>query len=269
MSEIQVPGNIARFSGFADMYDDVRPTPPEALLPMLVQLAQVERPALVVDVGSGTGLSTLAWADRAAQVVGVEPGDDMRTQAEQRGGGVANVSFRKGFSHDTGLPDGCADIVTISQALHWMEPASTFAEVARILRPGGIFAAYDCDWPPTMHWEAEQAYMACMRQSRALEAAEGVSSDVTYWDKDEHLARIAASNQFRFTREITLHSPDTGNAERLVRLALSQGHTATLRKNGFSEEQIGVAQLRAVARATIGDAPIPWLWSYRVRIGVR
>lgn len=32
---------------------------------------------------------------------------------------------------------------TVAQALHWMEPASTLAEVARILRPGGVFAAYD------------------------------------------------------------------------------------------------------------------------------
>ena len=34
------------------------------------------------------------------------------------------------------------------QALHWMEPAPTFGEVARLLRPGGVFAALDCDWPP-------------------------------------------------------------------------------------------------------------------------
>jgi len=45
----------------------------------------------------------------------------------------------------TDLPDGCADIVTCSQSLHWMVPESTFAEVARILRPGGVFATYDYD----------------------------------------------------------------------------------------------------------------------------
>ena len=40
-----------------------------------------------------------------------------------------------------------ADIVTCSQSFHWMEPEPTLAEIARILRPGGVFAAYDYDWP--------------------------------------------------------------------------------------------------------------------------
>src|SRR5690606_15398774 len=112
-------------------------------------LAAVERPALVVDVGSGTGLSTRLWAGRADQVIGIEPGDDMRRQAEAQTA-APSVRYQPGYSTATGLPDACADIVTVSQALHWMEPEPTFAEMARILRPGGVFAAFDCDWPPTM-----------------------------------------------------------------------------------------------------------------------
>ncbi len=48
--------------------------------------------------------------------------------------------------------EGTAGIVTCAQSFHWMEPESTFIEVARILRPGGVFAAYDYDRPPTVHW---------------------------------------------------------------------------------------------------------------------
>jgi hypothetical protein len=32
---------------------------------------------------------------------------------------------------------------TVSQAFHWMDPTATLAEIARILRPGGLFAVYD------------------------------------------------------------------------------------------------------------------------------
>ena len=64
-----------------------------------------------------------------------------------------NVTFRPGFGHDTGLASKTADLVTSSQSFHWMEPTSTLAEVARILRQGGAFCAYDCDWPPTMGWQ--------------------------------------------------------------------------------------------------------------------
>jgi SAM-dependent methyltransferase len=177
--------NVERFMGFAARYDAYRPQPPLIIRDILSQLAQAPRPALVVDLGSGTGLSTTIWAARAASVVGVEPSADMRRQAELRTSALpdaANVRYQHGFSTATGLPDGCADIVTCSQSLHWMEPAPTFAEVGRILRPGGIFAAYDCDWPPTVSWELEQAYAACVAQTSMLEQTHGLSRDVRSWE---------------------------------------------------------------------------------------
>ena len=144
----------------------------------------------------------------------------------------ANVRYQAGYSNATGLPDGCADIVTCSQSLHWMEPESTFAEIARILRPGGVFAAYDCDWPPTFSWQVEQAYSACHAQAHAAEQAHQLSREVRSWDKGRHLERIRASERFRFTKEIVLHHVEQGGAERLIGLMLSQGGIATLLKHG-------------------------------------
>lgn len=261
------PANIERFSGFSDTYDRYRPQPPAVLIDILTQLAGVERPALVVDVGAGTGLSTRLWAGRADQVIGVEPNDDMRRQAEAQTA-APGVHYRAGFGSATGLPDACADIVTASQALHWMEPAPTFAEMARILRPGGVFAAIDCDWPPAVHWEAEAAYLACMARVDAINRERGFAREVKSWPKHEHLARMRASGHFRYTREIVLHSVDMGDAERLVGLALSQGHVETALKRGVSETEAGIADLRTVAAHTLGDEPRPWYWSYRVRLGI-
>jgi SAM-dependent methyltransferase len=264
--------NVERFMGFAARYDAYRPQPPLIILDLLTQLAQAPRPELVVDLGSGTGLSATIWAGRAASVVGVEPSADMRRQAELRTSALpdaANVRYQHGFSTATGLPDGCADIITCSQSLHWMEPAPTFAEVARMLRPGGIFAAYDCDWPPTIGWELEQSYSACMAQTSKLEQAHGLSRDVRSWQKHQHLERIRESGRFRFTKEVVLHHVEQGGAERLVGLVLSQGGVATLLKHGLGEDEIGIAQLREAAQRVLGDAIVPWYFSYRARIGVK
>lgn len=73
--------NVERFSGFADRYDAWRPQPPVVVAKILIQLSGGEAPGLVVDVGSGTGLSTFLWAGRARRVVGIEPNADMRTAA--------------------------------------------------------------------------------------------------------------------------------------------------------------------------------------------
>ena len=64
---------IQRFSGFADIYNQFRPSPPDELSNLLTQFAGMEAPELAVDLGCGTGLSTRYWAGRARRVIGIEP----------------------------------------------------------------------------------------------------------------------------------------------------------------------------------------------------
>lgn len=139
------PASLQRFSGFAGLYDTNRPSPPAALGPLLASYANVERP-VVVDIGSGTGLSS-RWASTwAVSVRGVEPNDEMRAVAESHP--VPGVEYVAGVGHDTGLETASADVVTAVQSMHWMDPDPTLAELARILRPGGVLAVIDADWPP-------------------------------------------------------------------------------------------------------------------------
>ena len=163
--------------GFAAGYDSHRPSPPQALLDVLCLEAQIERPRLVVDLGSGTGLSTRAWADRADEVVGIEASPEMRAQAEAARM-AENVRFVQAYAEETGLPDGVADVVACSQSFHWMEPEPTLAEAARILRPGGVFAAYDYDWPPVVHWEVEAAFEEMIQRLGLRRALRGLRKDM-------------------------------------------------------------------------------------------
>lgn len=269
-SAVNSSGNLSRFSGFATGYDAHRPAPPPVLLEILTKLAGVQNPALVVDLGSGTGLSTRVWANRAVQVIGVEPNDDMRQQAiAATPPEMSNVQYIAASSHQIGLPDACADIVTCSQSLHWMEPVSTFAEVTRILRSDGVFAAYDCDWPPTMNWQAEAAYRTFMGEIRRIEQEHHLAPDVMDWEKSEHLSRMKASGRFRYVKEICVHHTEMGNAARMVGIALSQGSVQTVLKAGWSEDAMGLSTFRAAMQHLLGDTPSLWYWTYRVRLGIK
>ena len=250
-------------SSFAETYDRYRPRPPEALLELLPRLAGGERPALVVDLGSGTGLSARAWFGRAERVVGIEPDEAMRAVAEQRGGGVEYVAAT---SSATGLEDACADVVTCSQSLHWMEPEPTFAEVARILRPGGVFAAYDYDAVPVIHPEVDAAYEAALDAAKELRERTGRISPWTarppLW-KGEHLERMRASRRFRYTRELVLHSIEEGDADRLIGGARSMGAIEM-----HKDDDIGLDELERVARRVLGNRAVAFWFGYRVRIGI-
>jgi len=202
--------NVERFSGsgYVNTYEKYRPQPPSVLIDILTQLARIERPHLVVDLGSGTGLSTRIWVDRADAVIGVEPSADMRRIAQAQTAAMPNAQhlrYIEGYSHQLDLEAASADNVTCSQSLHWMEPDSTFAEVARILRTGGVFAAIDCDWPPTMNWQAEDAYRRFDEACEEFGEARGFYRDIKQWDKEGHLARMQASTRFRYVKEILVH----------------------------------------------------------------
>jgi SAM-dependent methyltransferase len=249
---------------FPGGYDANRPSPPAALLDVLCLEAQVELPRLVVDLGSGTGLSTRVWADRADEVVGVEASAEMRNQAE-RATSAPNVRYMHGYAQETGLADGVADIVTCSQSFHWMEAEPTLAEVARILRPGGVFAAYDYDWPPVCNWEVEQAFNELVRR---VGKARGIPAKLRY-DKSGHLERIEASGHFRFAREAVLHSRERGSAQRIVGMALSLGPLVVLLEGGMSEEELGLRQLRDAAARVFGEREVEFLIGYRIRLAVK
>src|SRR6266702_1910120 len=188
------------WTGKASSYDRARPTPPPASLDLLTQVIQMPHPALVVDVGSGTGLSTAIWGERAERVIGIEPNADMRKEAVHKVEDhpyAAQIEYHEGVAHQTGLPDGCADIVTAAQSFHRMEPTATLAEIARILRPGGLFAAYDYEWPLTIHWEldwlAEEASSCFVELARER----GLAQELKLWSKHRHLDRMRESAHFR------------------------------------------------------------------------
>ena len=250
--------------GFGATYHQVRPSPPRTLLNLLCRLARVDRPPLVVDVGSGTGLSTRAWADAADEVVGVEPNAEMRAAAEADTA-YSNVRYVDGYTEATGLAEDSADIVTYAQSLHWMDPQPTFAEAARILRPGGVLAAYDYELPPAVDWEVDAAFeyfllrVAKFRRERL---------SIPPAEKTGHVPRMRESGLFRYVRELGVSAEDAAGAERVVGLALSLGPVGRLLDEGLTEEEIGLAGLREAAERVLGDRKVTWTLSYRVRLAV-
>lgn len=173
------------------------------------------------------------------------------------------------MAQDTGVPSGAADIVTCGQSLHDMEPDGTLAEVHRILKPGGVFAAYDYDWPPIVHPEAEQAFFAFVDRVLALRATHAIKSDMQQWRKQEHLERLGRDGKFRYVRELALHQRERCTAERWVGFALTLGHVPPVQDLGLSDAELGLDELRRVADRTLGERGLPWYVSYRVRAAVK
>ncbi|MBX3085502.1 MAG: class I SAM-dependent methyltransferase [Anaerolineae bacterium] len=260
--------NLERYRGFAAIYDKYRPLPPPALVGLISQLAGRTHFDCVVDLASGSGISTRLWADHADNVIGIEPNEDMREYAAAQSAQQPHLRYQGGLARQTGLPDQCADVVSIGNALHWMEPVTFMAEVARLLRPNGVFCAFQANFPPTLNWQAELTDQSFMNKAGTMAEARGLVEHVRKWRYDEHVRQMNESGRFRYVKELSLHSTEQGNAERFVGLMLSQGLIHTLFKAGVTEAEIGIPHYRETIQRLLGDEPQTWYFSFRILIGI-
>lgn len=124
------------FSGHAAAYAQFRPVYPSALYDWLA--AQTAQHDLAWDVATGSGQAAIPLADRYAAVFASDPSAEQLAQAHAH----PRVTYACEPAEQCSLPDASVDLVTVAQALHWFNHPKFFAELQRVLKPDGLFAAW-------------------------------------------------------------------------------------------------------------------------------
>ena len=114
------------------------------MLDLLGQELKVS-PRCIIDVGCGTGrllrAASVRWPE--AQLLGVDPAERMVSEAKRLN---PNVTFKLASAESLPFPDQTADLVLTSLSFHhWANQTKGLQEIARVLRPGGLFCLADHD----------------------------------------------------------------------------------------------------------------------------
>jgi SAM-dependent methyltransferase len=139
MGDMPVEPGRSVFDAAATEYDSARPSYPAGLFDALEAAVGPLAGRLVLDWGAGTGISARQLAERGARVALLDIGEQMLRRARARDPRASCV-----LANGNRMPvrSASVDLTTFAQSWHWFERPAAPAEVARVLRPGGHWAAW-------------------------------------------------------------------------------------------------------------------------------
>jgi ubiquinone/menaquinone biosynthesis C-methylase UbiE len=124
------------FSHQSDQYARYRPTYPEALYQFVLSTVPDRQRAWDCATGNGQVAASLAAYFREVEATDLSPQQLAQAPA------LPNVRYAVSRAEQTPFPDAHFDLVTVGQALHWFNAGAFYAEVRRVLRPGGVLAVW-------------------------------------------------------------------------------------------------------------------------------
>lgn len=124
------------FSSQATDYARFRPNYPAELFAWLAGIAPARGTAW--DCGTGSGQAAVGLAAHFEQVIATDPSRKQLDHAEPH----PRVDYRVASAEVSLLDTASIDLVTVAQAIHWFDLDKFYAEAKRVLKPGGIIAAW-------------------------------------------------------------------------------------------------------------------------------
>jgi SAM-dependent methyltransferase len=158
------------FGPAAGLYDLVRPRYPVKALRWILG----DLPVDVVDLGAGTGILSRQLTGLAYRVTPVEPDPQMRSKLLDADGSLGPLA---GSAEAIPLPDASVDAVVAGQAYHWFDRSTAHPEIARVLKPHGVFGPLWNDRDEEVAWVA--ALSAIIAGHRAATSAATDTADAT------------------------------------------------------------------------------------------
>jgi SAM-dependent methyltransferase len=124
------------FSPTAAAYAVFRPHYPRALFAWLASVAPNTERAW--DCATGSGQAAIGIAEHFTHVVATDPSTEQLAHAEPN----PRVTYAAMTAERVALAAGSVALVTVAQALHWMDQPVFFGEAHRVLAGGGVLAVW-------------------------------------------------------------------------------------------------------------------------------
>jgi ubiquinone/menaquinone biosynthesis C-methylase UbiE len=124
------------FSKQAKEYSKYRPKYPPELFEYLSTLPKEHKKAW--DAATGNGQAAVGLAPYFDEIIATDASASQIEHAEPH----PKIIYRTATAENSGIISGSCDMVSIATAIHWLDTDKFYAEVRRVLKPGGIIAVW-------------------------------------------------------------------------------------------------------------------------------
>lgn len=128
------------FSEKSDLYALARPKYPQELYEFLASC--ITHSDKVWDCATGNGQAAIALAEIFNEVQATDLSEQQIVHAIPN----ENITYSVLSAEHTTFPDNYFDAITVAQAIHWFDFEKYWPEALRVLKKGGVFAAWGYDW---------------------------------------------------------------------------------------------------------------------------
>jgi len=124
------------FSGNSDQYQTYRPGYPQDLFRQLSGLTDTHD--LAWDCATGNGQAASELCEYYSQVVATDASQTQIRSAVRN----PKICYWVATAERSAIRSGSVDLIAVAQAMHWFDLDGFTSEVSRVLKPGGILAAW-------------------------------------------------------------------------------------------------------------------------------
>jgi ubiquinone/menaquinone biosynthesis C-methylase UbiE len=198
------PAPERSFGPVAEAYDRARPSYPEEAVSWMTGAGR----SVVLELGAGTGKLTALLHAGGHDVLATDPLPEMLGRLVQR----VPVTTVVAAAEHIPLRSRSVDLVVCGQSFHWFDHDLAIAEIARVLRPGGVLA---------LVWNTYDEAIPWVRRLKQLISPQRAS-------QDEDAIPLMETPYFGFVEKKQFRFWQNHTAASLADLTRSVSHVATM-----------------------------------------
>lgn len=134
---------VEPYKGIAGIYEEIRPSYPDKLIEDIICKTNLKAGDKLLDIGAGTGKSTIPFAEKGFSIDAVELGEDMAEILKDKCSAYPNVSIYVAPFEEWNNPNGQKyDMIYSAQTFHWIDKNIKYQKCRELLKDDGYLVLF-------------------------------------------------------------------------------------------------------------------------------